>query len=484
MKQRPNGTGTIERTPTGRFRARFAFDGKKREAIEGSPFATYEEAEAALDGILALLASSPVEGLTLLRLGEKCLARRDREGYRSIDDSRSMWSAYVEPWELAKMPAKTITRGDLRDLLASLRTKKRKPLATQTKRNVRNLLNSVFAYGCDAELLDANPCRDIKIRSMGSTIETSTFLTLEESLALIGAATDPAVAIAIGAGIRSGELRSLRWEDVHLGTKKPHVVIRYGKPGEPAKNGKIRSVDLFGVALEAFERMAAARAAAKLARGRRAMTTAEETADAIVLPSFSGWYRQKGRVVDPKSWKAWKLAAGLERPVRWHDLRHTCATLLLCGAWGRAWSYEEVKEMLGHSSVKVTERYAHAVGTLAGRAAAEMRARAIALRPEPESLPTSCPPSEEAIMVQAAGIVQRCGWDLNPHMPVLQTWHKRGEDRDEAPDMGSAWAAAETYARAVLRRDPHAHARGLDLAEAVLDLAATSTSSSRRSSAS
>jgi hypothetical protein len=39
------------------------------------------------------------------------------------------------------------------------------------------------------------------------------------------------------------------------------------------------------------------------------------------------------------------------------------------------------------------------------------------------------------------------------------------------PNMGSAWAAVDAYARAVVQRDPLAHARGLDLAEAVLALA-------------
>lgn len=51
--------------------------------------------------------------------------------------------------------------------------------------------------------------------------------------------------------------------------------------------------------------------------------------------------------------------AGIERPVRFHDLRHTCASHLLMGTWGRAWRMEEVRVMLRHSSISVTQRYAH-----------------------------------------------------------------------------------------------------------------------------
>ena len=51
--------------------------------------------------------------------------------------------------------------------------------------------------------------------------------------------------------------------------------------------------------------------------------------------------------------------SGGKRPVRWHDLRHTCASSLVAGWWGHAWRLEEVKEVLGHSSIVVTQRYTH-----------------------------------------------------------------------------------------------------------------------------
>ncbi len=165
-------------------------------------------------------------------------------------------------------------------------------------------------------------------------------------------------------------------------------------------------------------------------------------------------------MVEPDRWAAWKLEAGLARPVRFHDLRHTCATLLLSGAWGRSWSYEEVKEMLGHSSVKVTERYAHAVGTLASRAGKAMRTA--------PQLSTDCPPATSDFVAQAREIILRCGWDLNPHMPVLQTGHSVEDSRCEVPNVGNAWTIAVRYLLAVAARDPLAHTVGLELAGAVL----------------
>ncbi len=449
--RRPRGAGGVEKTPDGRFRARFAFDGVKREAIEGSPFATSDEAARALDGLLELLKAAPVGGMTLRRLGELTLARRDREGYRSVDGDRYTWDRHVVTWELAGLPASQIKRSDIRELIANLRHHKTgKSLATQTRRNVLNIVRSVFAHGCDLELIETNPCRDLKVKATPGTRETSTFLTLDEANALIGAATDPAVALAIGTGLRSGELRSLEWVDVHLDDAEPHIVVRYGSPSKPTKNGRIRHVPLFGVALATLS----------------AMTS--EAAHGIVLPTPTGWYRRRGRVVEPADWKAWKRAARITRPVRWHDLRHTCATLLLSGAWDRPWSYEEVKEMLGHSSVKVTERYAHAVGTLAGNAAKAMR--------EAERKPIVSPPEAEPEVVQAREIIERCGWDLNPHMSVLQTRHRPPKYRNNGGELGRLWAYEEERAellelwRAFLTEVAEgrqtALARGLAFAEA------------------
>lgn len=47
--------------------------------------------------------------------------------------------------------------------------------------------------------------------------------------------------------------------------------------------------------------------------------------------------------------------AGIPRRVRFHDLRRTCATLLLTGAHPRL-----VQELLGHASISITmDTYSH-----------------------------------------------------------------------------------------------------------------------------
>jgi len=56
--------------------------------------------------------------------------------------------------------------------------------------------------------------------------------------------------------------------------------------------------------------------------------------------------------------KKWRSAAGVRADVRFHDLRHTCASHLIMGTWGRAWRLEEVQVVLGHASRTTTGRYA------------------------------------------------------------------------------------------------------------------------------
>ena len=81
--------------------------------------------------------------------------------------------------------------------------------------------------------------------------------------------------------------------------------------------------------------------------------------------------QQNGRPIDPRrDWADWKdlLKAAGVRDARVHDGRHTAATLLIeMGVHVRT-----VMEILGHSDIRVTQRYTHVASPLAGEAAERM----------------------------------------------------------------------------------------------------------------
>jgi len=139
------------------------------------------------------------------------------------------------------------------------------------------------------------------------------------------------IRVCLYTGMRRSEVTGLTWDRVDLGRRL--LLLETGT----TKSGKRRSVPLHPTAVEALR----ARLVWRLAR----------------CPD-SPWVfcNAKGeRVKDmKKSFKAALLAAGIER-FRQHDQRHTLASWMVMSGT----ELMKVRDMLGHSSVKQTERYAH-----------------------------------------------------------------------------------------------------------------------------
>jgi integrase len=163
------------------------------------------------------------------------------------------------------------------------------------------------------------------------------FLTFEEAAKLVASADDEwraMVLVALRTGLRQGELLALRWSDVDL--KAGRLVVRQnvvrGIIGTP-KSGKPREVALSNDALVALKEH-------RHLRGP------------IVLCDATGCMLKKSECKHPL-WRASKRA-GLRR-VGWHVLRHTFAShLAMKGA-----PLKVVQELLGHSTIQMTMRYAH-----------------------------------------------------------------------------------------------------------------------------
>lgn len=378
-RNRP-GEGNVEQLPSGRWRVRVRVAGRTGRALPGT-YATYEEADAVRQAAVATLAvagRAAVGGLTLKAYGLVVLERRETAGLRSVNDDRLRFGLHIATAHFADWPIQNIRRADVkrfRDELVrkfaqrAVRTKEgieRRPterrLSRQTIANVMNLLRTILAEACEDEVIEQNPAIGVKVRGVARTREPWTYLTPDEQVALLNAtpaASHALVGFAIGTGLREGELWALRAEDVVLDGERPHVVVRYGSRHDAPKNGHIRRVPLFGLGLESAREQAR-----NLPRLRNH--------HGLFFPGERGGFRAEGKA--PKGWTSWLKRAGIDRPVRWHDLRHTCGSSLVSGFWGRVWSLDEVQAILGHVSRQSTERYAHLAPSAVHRAALETNA--------------------------------------------------------------------------------------------------------------
>ena len=143
--------------------------------------------------------------------------------------------------------------------------------------------------------------------------------------------------------------------DAVTGKTDTRIVVRYGTKTGPTKGRKLRTIPLPAPAVEAA-----------LAWLEALPEYATRNPLGLAFPGRLGAHRGDG---PPKQWTTWLRTAGITRRVRWHDLRHTCGASLISGWWGRAWRLEEVRDYLGHTQTRMTERYAH-LGATALREAA------------------------------------------------------------------------------------------------------------------
>jgi integrase len=160
--------------------------------------------------------------------------------------------------------------------------------------------------------------------------------------------------VAIHTGLRQGELFGLRWEDVDFeaGTVSVHRTLSGAKGGPTfttPKNDKARRVRLTPQAIEAL------RDHRKRQLEERMRFAGLWQDHGLVFCSTVGTPLSRHNVYN-RSFKPLLECAGLPRSFRFHDLRHTFATLM-ASSGGHA---KVVQEMLGHATINITlDLYSH-----------------------------------------------------------------------------------------------------------------------------
>lgn len=194
-------------------------------------------------------------------------------------------------------------------------------------------------------------------------------LSREEANRFLAAARghwlEPLFRLALTTGMREGELLALKWRDVDLEAHRLSVVASlYWRDFKPVYSTPKtrRSRRQIAVPPQMVEALRTQRQAQRAQRLRTGPAWQGEQYDAVFTDEL-GFPLHRSRVV----WQFIRMlrAAGLPR-VRFHDLRHTCATLQLA----QGVHPKIVSEMLGHASVNMTlDRYSHVLPHMQAAAA-------------------------------------------------------------------------------------------------------------------
>lgn len=201
------------------------------------------------------------------------------------------------------------------------------------------------------------------------------FTPVEVSAFIAAAAADRLEAlylVAIDSGYRQGELLALRWPD--FDSKSNSVTVtkalanRAGKTWvKDVKTDRSRRSVVLGLSLDA------------LARHRERMRTeGRDVVSGVIFCDTEGGHLKKENI-RRRHFHPTLRQAGLPL-VRFHDLRHCCASLLLLAGEDT----KVVSERLGHSNPGFTASvYQHVLPGLQARAAARLKALLTPPAPEP-----------------------------------------------------------------------------------------------------
>jgi len=213
-------------------------------------------------------------------------------------------------------------------MIEEFRAKRLKEVKKSTTNRDLALLKRMFNLAIEWGYCEKNPVRKVKLFPERENLKER-ILTEEEELRLLANSAEhlrPILVTALNTGMRLGEILNLKWENVVL--KERIIVLR------KTKSKKQRIIPINQVLYDELLRL-------RLRSGKSSYV--------FVNPE-----NRKPLKSVKKAFKGAIRRAGIEN-LRFHDLRHTFATRLL----QKGVDVETVKELLGHYSIRVTQRYLH-----------------------------------------------------------------------------------------------------------------------------
>ena len=374
MSKRANGEGGVRKRRDGRWEATLtvgynADGGQNRKYFYGK---TRAEALAKLNKALrALEEGTPLADDSLMsgKFLTQWLEESVKPNVRPSTYARSeqVVRLHLKP-VIGRVKLTKLSPQDVQSLLTAKLASGLSPRSVQIiHATLRCALNQALRWG----IVNRNVAQLVRPpRGSSKRVEP---LTPQEVRVFLGACRgdrlEALFVVAVASGLRKAELLGLRWEDLDLEKATLHVEYTMQRVngvyllGEPKTKQSRRTIMIPQVAVAALRAHKARQAAERLAAGPE-----WDEWGGLVFTTDRG-QPLNGCVLSVRFKKILE-EAGL-RTQRLHDLRHSCATILLT----EGLNPKLVQEHLGHANVSTTMAiYAHSVPELRGETATRMDA--------------------------------------------------------------------------------------------------------------
>ena len=354
----------ITKRKDGRYMARYTVhtpDGPKRKVIYDRK---YKEVEKQLNEARGITydAGNITVGEYLTEWVSDSDSARDTVRQRTYERYESIVRVHLAP-ALGRVKLKALTPAHVRGLY---REKLDSGLSPRSVLHIHRTLSKALKQATDdGGLIPRNVAAPVKpprprreeIRLLNHQQVQALFETAREDR------LEALYVVAVTTGLRRGELQGLKWEDLDLeaGTLQVRRTLSEPRGGyifEAPKSGKGRNIRLTQRAV------AALREHRKRQLEERMQHAGLWQDHGLAFPSQVGTPLSGGNL--NRSFKATLQRACLPE-IRFHDLRHTCATILL----RQGVNPKFVQELLGHADISLTLNvYSHVLPDM-GAAAAE-----------------------------------------------------------------------------------------------------------------
>lgn len=270
-----------------------------------------------------------------------------------ISDGTFQWyrqytERFILPY-IGHIRLQKLTDAHIQDMYAKLPER----LSPTTKHMVHTVLSGALNAAVKSHKITASPCKLVTAPRV-ATPELA-YLTLEQARAFLAVLPDhkyeAILTLALSSGMRQGELLALHWSDIDFEKGTVHVARSLAcrnpdgtgyeyKEKEPKTPSSRRTIPIPDFAMDALQRH-------RVRQLEQRLAASQWEEHGLVFPNGHGKYLS----VKTMSFQFKKLLekAGLPS-IRFHDLRHSAATILL--AMGV--NPKVVQERLGHSNISIT----------------------------------------------------------------------------------------------------------------------------------